>query len=167
MKAGVVNGSEITYPGMGTPQGGVISPLLANIYLNELDTLWVKRRMNDRQGQNAQIIRYADDMVILTDREPENEMTMLKRIISLLNLQLNMNTDKSKITTAAEGFDFLGIHFVRKWSPVRNKTVTYNYPSVKAIDRFRKGVKQVLQKRTAHHIPMVYATRRLNNLIRE
>ena len=50
LKAGVVHGNETTYPGMGTPQGGVISPLLANIYLNELDTLWVKRRMNDRQG---------------------------------------------------------------------------------------------------------------------
>ena len=61
LKAGVVHDSGVTYPDMGTPQGGVISPLLANIYLNELDTLWVKKRMNDRQGQNAQIIRYADD----------------------------------------------------------------------------------------------------------
>ena len=78
LKAGVVHGSETTYPGMGTPQGCVISLLLANIYLNQLDTLCVKRRMNDRQGQNAQIIRYADDMVILTDREPENAMTMLE-----------------------------------------------------------------------------------------
>lgn len=47
-------------------------------------------------------------MVILTDRDPENAMTMLKRIISFLDLELNM--EKSKITTAAEGFDFLGIH---------------------------------------------------------
>ena len=164
LKAGVVHDSGVTYPDMGTPQGGVISPLLANIYLNELDTLWVKKRMNDRQGQNAQIIRYADDMVILTDRDPENAMTMLKRIISFLDLELNM--EKSKITTAAEGFDFLGIHFMRKWSSTRNKTVTYNYPSVKAMDRFRKGVKQVLQKRTAHQIPMVYVIRRLNDLIR-
>ncbi|MHB1623333.1 MAG: hypothetical protein ACYCR9_08995, partial [Cuniculiplasma sp.] len=42
---------ETTYPTLGTPQGGVISPLLANIYLNELDTLWVKRKMDDRYGQ--------------------------------------------------------------------------------------------------------------------
>lgn len=164
LKAGVVQAGGIKYPGMGTPQGGIISPLLANIYLNELDTLWVKNRMNDPKGQNAHIIRYADDMVILTDRDPENAMAMLKRIISLLDLQLS--TEKSKITTAAEGFDFLGIHFVRKWSPIRNKTVTYNFPSVKAVDRFRKEVKQVLQRRIAHQIPMVYVIRRLNDLIR-
>ena len=90
LKAGAVHGSGVTYPGMGTPQGGIISPLLANIYLNELDTLWVKKRMNDPLGQNEQIIRYADDMVILTDREPENAMAMLKRTISLLGLQLDM-----------------------------------------------------------------------------
>ena len=47
---GIVHGSGVTYPDMGTPQGGVISPLLASIYLNELDTMWVKKRMNDRQG---------------------------------------------------------------------------------------------------------------------
>ena len=103
-------------------------------------------------------------LVILTDRDPENAMTMLKRIISLLGLQLSK--EKSKMTTASEGFDFLGIHFVRKWSSFRNKNVSDNYPSVKAIKRFRKGVKQVLQKRTAHQIPMVYVIRRLNDLIR-
>ena len=164
LKAGVVHGSGVTYLDMGTPQGGVISPLLANIYLNELDTMWVKKRKNDRQGQNAQIIRYADDMVILTDRDLEKAMTMLKRNISLLGLQLS--TEKSKITKAAECFDFLGIHFVRKWSPIRNKKVSYNYPSVKAINKFRKGVKQVFQKRTAHQIPMMYVISRLDDLIR-
>ena len=90
-------------------------------------------------------------------------MTMLKRIISLLGLQLG--TEKSKITTAAEGFDFLRIHFVRKWSSIRNRNVSYNYPSVKAIKRFRKGVKHVLQRRTGNQIPMVYVISRLNDLI--
>ena len=103
-------------------------------------------------------------MVILTDRDPENAMTMLKRNISLLGLQLS--TEKSKITTAAEGFDLLGSHFVRKWSSIRNKNVSYNYHSVAAINRFRKGVKQVFQKRTAHLIPMVSVIRRLSDLIR-
>ena len=164
LRAGIVNEDKTIYPDLGTPQGGVISPLLANIYLNELDNLWVKKRMNDRHGQNAQIIRYADDMVILTDKDPENAMVVLKRIISLLGLELN--TDKSRITTAENGFDFLGYHFVRKWNSLRNKHITYNYPSVKAINNLREGIKQTLQKRTAHHIPMEYVIKRLNDLIR-
>ena len=81
-------------------------------------------------------------------------MVVLKRIISLLGLELN--TDKSRITTAENGFDFLGYHFVRKWNSLRNKQITYNYPSVKAINNLREGIKQKLQKRTAHHIPLEY-----------
>ena len=93
-------------------------------------------------------------LVILTDRDPENAMTMLKRIISLLGLQLSK--EKSKMTTASEGFDFLGIHFVRKWSSFRNKNVSYNYPSVKAIKRFRKGVNRYC--RNERHIKYPWCT---------
>ncbi|EQD61938.1 RNA-directed DNA polymerase (Reverse transcriptase), partial [mine drainage metagenome] len=106
LRAGVVFEGETTYPTLGTPQGGVISPLLANIYLNELDTLWARKKMDDRYGQNAHLIRYSDDAVILTDRDPKYAMDVLKRIISLLDLELN--TEKTRITTAYEGFDFLG-----------------------------------------------------------
>ena len=103
-------------------------------------------------------------MVILKDEDPENTMTELKEIITLLDLELSV--EKSKITTAAEGFDFPEIHFVRKWNSFSNKHVSYSYPSVNAINRFREEVKQVFQKRTAHHIAMEYVIKRLNDLIR-
>ena len=119
LRAGVVFEGARTVPWEGTPQGGVISPLLANIYLNELDTIWVKKKMNDRYEQNARLIRFSDDMVILTDRDPEYAMDVLKRIISLLDLELN--TEKTRITTAYEGFDFLGFHFLRKRNEYRKK----------------------------------------------
>ncbi len=108
LRAGVVFEGARTVPCEGTPQGGVISPLLANIYLNELDTLWVKKKMVNRYGQNTDLIRYSDNAVIITDRDPKYAMDVLKRIISLLDLELN--TEKTRITTAYEGFDFLGFH---------------------------------------------------------
>ena len=51
----------MTIPDEGTPQGGVISPLLVNIYLNKLDTAWKGRKMDSRYGHDAHLIRYADD----------------------------------------------------------------------------------------------------------
>jgi|YelNatPaOPRAMG01_1025707.scaffolds.fasta_scaffold66072_2 RNA-directed DNA polymerase len=163
LRADVVFNGEKTYPQEGTPQGGVISPLLANIYLNELDTLWVKKGMDQREGHNAHLVRYADDMIILTDREPESAMDVLKSIIYILDLELN--AEKSRITTAQEGFDFLGFHFVRKWSSFRKKEVTYIYPSRRSTDRFREKVAAIIPKRLAHIKPMDVVVRQLNSLI--
>ena len=58
---------ETEYPDRGTPQGGVISPLLANIYLNELDYAWTDMGMHDGNGQNTHMVRYYNDIVILKD----------------------------------------------------------------------------------------------------
>lgn len=69
LRAGVVYMNSVSYSGEGTPQGGVISPLLANVYLNKLDTMWTALGMNRRDVHNAQLVRYADDMVILTNRK--------------------------------------------------------------------------------------------------
>jgi RNA-directed DNA polymerase len=69
LRAGVVYMDETTYPEEGTPQGSVISPLLANVYLNKLDTAWVNFEMNNRYKYNSQMVRYADDIVIFTDRK--------------------------------------------------------------------------------------------------
>lgn len=163
LRAGVVFNGEKTYPQEGTPQGGVISPLLANIYLNELDILWIKKGMDKRGGHNAHLIRYADDVIILTDRDPGYAMNVLKSIISTLDLELN--AEKSGITTAQEGFDFLGFHFVRKWSDFRRKDVTYLYPSRESIEGFREKVATTLPKRLAHFKPMNVAAKQLNLLI--
>ncbi|MHB8371132.1 MAG: group II intron reverse transcriptase/maturase [Thermoplasmataceae archaeon] len=164
LRAGIVYKGETTYPTLGTPQGGVISPLLANIYLNELDTLWVKKKMDERYGQNAHLIRYSDDAVILTDRDPQYAMDVLKRIISLLDLELN--TEKTKITTAYEGFDFLGFHFIRKWSDYRKKEVTYVSPSDKAVRKFRENIKNTVPKQSSHRKTMTVAIQQVNAIIR-
>ena len=105
LRASIVSRGETVYPSEGAPQGGVISPLLANVYLNEMDTLWSKKV----DVHDARMIRYADDITKLTKNKPETYMDLSKRILNLLKLELNM--DKSRITVAAEGFDILGIHY--------------------------------------------------------
>ena len=164
LRAGVVLDGRKEYPREGTPQGGVISPLLANIYLNELDRLWVRKGMDQREGNNAHIIRYADDMIVLTNGEPVYAMDVLKRIVSVLDLELN--EDKSMITTAQSGFDFLGFHFIRKMSSRRNKEVTYIYPTRDSVERFRKSIAAIVPKNLAHFKGMDAAVKQLNYLIR-
>ena len=164
LRAGIVLDGETAYPLEGTPQGGVISPLLANIYLNELDTLWVKRKMDNRYGENAHLIRFDDDIMILTDKNPEHAMNIAKRIISLLDLELNR--EKKGITTAEEGFYFLDFHFVRELSRLSNRKTTYIYPSAKAVRNFRKKMKAILPRNVAFLKPMAIAVKQVNPLIR-
>jgi RNA-directed DNA polymerase len=95
----------------GTPQGGVISPLLANIYLNHLDRFWVKKGHH----RQAKLIRYADDFVILCKERPEFYLSEARRLLE--NLELELNERKTRIVEACrEGFDFLGFHIKRVWA---------------------------------------------------
>ncbi len=92
----------------GTPQGGVISPLLANIYLNPLD--------HQMAAAGWEMVRYADDVVILCRSRTEAEQALeeVKQWVSEAGLQLH--PDKTRITDASQkggGFDFLGYHFER------------------------------------------------------
>ncbi len=163
LRAGVVYNGETIYPGMGTPQGGVISPLLANIYLNKLDTAWKDRKMDSRHGQNAQLVRYADDAVVLTDKEPSRAMAVIAELVGSLGLRLS--PEKTNITTAQEGFDFLGFHFVRRRNEYRKKDVTYFHPSVKAVRKFRDKVRDIIPLTKSHVKSEEQAVNELNLLI--
>jgi RNA-directed DNA polymerase len=89
----------------GTPQGGVISPLLANLYLHLLDRIWERHQLERKLG--ARIVRYADDVVILCRRGTERPMAMLRQILKRLGLTLN--EAKTRVVNAFKGkFDFLG-----------------------------------------------------------
>ena len=92
----------------GTPQGGVISPLLANIYLHRLDEYWTMKN-----AFNGKLVRYADDFVILfkTKKDAETGLRIVNTILSELNLELNEEKTKIVDTTKGNnGFEFLGFH---------------------------------------------------------
>jgi retron-type reverse transcriptase len=71
LKAGVMEDGSIHYPKEGTPQGGVISPLLANIYLHEVLDVWFEREVVPRLEGRAELIRFADDFVIVLSHEAD------------------------------------------------------------------------------------------------
>jgi group II intron reverse transcriptase/maturase len=147
----------------GTPQGGVISPLLANIYLHALDATWEKRGYTRRRGPNVQLVRYADDLVILTDRDAEWAMARLREILARLELELN--EEKSRVVNAEkETFDFLGFTFKRVWNRDRTKRAALYYPSMKSRKRLRERVKRIFNPKA----PVTIAKRILymNQLLR-
>jgi len=126
LRAGVMEGKLFKDTKQGTPQGGIISPLLANVYLHELDKFMErytsiskiekrKRREKERKGNYAHI-RYADDFVILTNGTKENAEAMREELTEFLTttLKLNLSREKTKVTHINDGFDFLGFNMVRK-----------------------------------------------------
>jgi len=147
VRSGVLTGEEIMTKIKGSPQGSPISPLLSNIYLNVLDTVWTKH-MTKRSGWNAQMIRYADDLVILSEKPVERVMERLRKILDRLDLPIN--EEKSRITTAYEGFEFLGFAFRRGFAPRYGKEVTHVYPTPAAIKRVIKRVTQITKRNRLH-----------------
>lgn len=127
----------------GTPQGGVISPLLANIYLHALDATWEKRGYTNRTGPNVQLVRYADDLVLLTNGNAHWAMDRLREILGKLDLELN--EEKSRVVDAEkDSFDFLGFTFRRIWHRSGKKRMTYFYPSTKSQRRLREKLRHIL-----------------------
>ena len=159
----VEEGGRRWKPRQGTPQGGVISPLLANIYLHALDATWERRGYTKRDGPNVQLVRYADDLVLLTNRDASWATDRLRELLERLSLELN--EEKSRVVDAEkETFDFLGFTFRRTWNRDRTKRCTIFYPSKKSQKRLRAKVKTVLNTlapvRTADQI------RRTNSILR-
>jgi RNA-directed DNA polymerase len=150
-------------PSRGTPQGGVISPLLANIYLHALDELWEERGYDQREGPNVQMVRYADDLVLLTDKDAEWALERLREIF--VRLELELNEEKSRVVDAEkETFDFLGFTYRRVTNPKTGKRATVFYPSKKAQKRLRQKVKNILGP--SYPITIDEYVRRTNEVVR-
>jgi group II intron reverse transcriptase/maturase len=146
----------------GTPQGGVISPLLANIYLHLFDQTF--RAYCRRTGLAAQLVRYADDFVILMRGRVEPTVEQVKGILD--RMELTLNQEKSRVVDAREeGFDFLGFTFKRRQSRARGKVISLVEPSRKSEQHFRDEVRQ-LTARTTHCLPQEQVLERLNRYVR-
>ena len=124
LRAGVMQQGTIKATLTGTPQGGIVSPLLANIYLHELDRYmeskylsFTERQRHNRRKQgkgNVLYVRYADDFVVLcngTKAEAQAIKQELEECLSTMGLTLS--EEKTKVTHITEGFDFLGYRVLR------------------------------------------------------
>jgi len=147
----------------GTPQGGVISPLLANLYLHILDRIWKKGNLQERLG--ARIVRYADDIVILC-RRTKADKAMATLCYVLERLKLTLNESKTKRVNAFKGrFDFLGFTI---WMGKSRKTGNY-YPHVqpsKESLRYIKDQVTELTERKKTRKPLIQVVREVNATVR-
>lgn len=136
---------------LGTPQGGVISPLLANLYLHLLDRIWERHELAKRHG--ARIVRYADDLVILCAGKIDRPLRVLREVLDLLSLRLNET--KTKIVDAREeSFDFLGFSFRVRPGRKSGKLYPHVEPSKKSAKRIRSRIKTLTgRKRTMVPLP--------------
>lgn len=162
LKAGVMVGGGVQASEDGTPQGGVISPLLANIYLHQLDVEWIRRGLARRDGADAKLVRFADDFVVLSSKSVRGLVPMVQEILDGLGLRLNL--EKSRVVRAEKGFDFLGFRFVREYSRKRGKRVTYYFPSPRSMRRVKQKVRERCGRHMLH-VPPEDVVRLLNRLL--
>ncbi|MGC8487788.1 MAG: group II intron reverse transcriptase/maturase [Clostridia bacterium] len=141
LQAGVMEGTALRHRATGTPQGGVISPLLANIYLHALDQAW------ERNGR-GRLVRYADDLVVMCDRRAAADQA-LKHVTDILQgLGLEPKVAKTRVvhlTVGGEGFDVLGFHHhgVRARGRTGGKRVEFlaRWPSPRAMQQARDRIR--------------------------
>ena len=142
LEAGVLEDGIYKATETGSPQGGVISPLLANIYLHVLDMFWA-----ERYSSLGILTRYADDFVIIcrTKRDAENALQTVKQIMDILKLTLH-STKTRVVDMGQEGFDFLGFHFHKKKSKKSNKLLPYIWASPKAMMSVRSKIHFITER---------------------
>ena len=125
----------------GTPQGGVISPLLANIYMNRFLKYWHANDLGRRLA--ARVISYADDLVILTRGHAGEALDVLRHVMGRIGL--TVNEAKTSLREArTERFDFLGYSFGPHWSSKYRRTYIGASPSAKSCKRLRAKVHDLL-----------------------
>lgn len=123
----------------GTPQGGVLSPLLANIYLHELDKHWREKRLEERL--NARLVRYADDFVVVCRGRAEAAMGEVRAVIESLGLSLN-EAKTRRVDAWRESFVFLGFDIRMRRSPRTGRAFPMVRPSPKAMKRIRQAIRE-------------------------
>jgi group II intron reverse transcriptase/maturase len=154
LEAGVMEDGVVSPVVAGAPQGGVISPLLSNIYLHVLDVLWTRH-----SAPLGTLVRYADDFVVMcrTKTECADAEARIRVILARLGLELHPDkTRRVELYDGKEGFDFLGCHLHKRLSGRiwrdRGLKVYYlhRWPSQRSMQRIRQRVKELTPSGRCH-----------------
>ncbi len=161
----------------GTPQGGILSPLLANIALSVLDEHfsakwealgpeWTRIKHRRAGGPVMRIIRYADDFVVMIHGTRDDAEALWGEVGSVLEpMGLRLSESKTRVCHIDEGFDFLGWRIQRRaWRGRTGKTAVYTYPSKKALASIIDKVRTLTRR--ARHRTLADLLRRLNPVLR-
>jgi RNA-directed DNA polymerase len=158
LKAGILGEDQVARDTTtGTPQGGILSPLLANIALSVLDEHFMGqweawggqggRAKRRRQGlANYRLVRYADDFVVMVTGSREHVEALRDEVAAVLApMGLRLSEQKTVITHIDEGFDFLGLHIQRKRKQGTQRRTLYTYPSKTALAAVKAKVRVLTQ----------------------
>jgi RNA-directed DNA polymerase len=169
LNAGVMEDGRETKLLSGTPQGGVISPLLSNIYLAFLDERWTKQC-----AQYGTLVRYADDFVIVCNTRADLEEAARRVKLIFKRMRLSLHPDKTRkleLTDGKQGFDFLGCHLHKRmsgkiWENERKRVYfLQRWPSTASVKRVKQRVKE-LTPRGACHRDLRETIAKINPVIR-
>ena len=145
LQAGVVEDGRVERSALGTPQGGVISPLLANVVLNVLDRTW-----EERFSHLGVLVRYADDFVVLCRRQSQANEALRRLNEVFAGLRLELHPEKTRLVETGvgkEGFEFLGCHFRIVKSRFKGRSYLFRWPSEKSMKAIRTRVTELTDRR--------------------
>jgi RNA-directed DNA polymerase len=154
LEAGVMDEGTVQRTVAGTPQGGVISPLLSNIYLHALDTLWMRH-----SAPLGTLVRYCDDFVVMCRTRKDCEQAEVRIRVILKRLGLELHPDKTRrieLSFGKEGFDFLGCHLHKRlsgriWEQQRKRLYfLHRWPSRRAMVRVQQRVRELTPRSRCH-----------------
>jgi RNA-directed DNA polymerase len=177
LKAGLLDEEGIDRnTNTGTPQGGILSPLLANLTLAHLDTYfdakwaahgstWRRVRYRKRGGATYRLVRYADDFTISVHGTRDHAEALREEVAEVLSeIGLRLAEDKTRVIHIDEGFDFLGFHIQRYRQKGSDRRLIYTFPSKKSITTIHRKVKAVTKQNT--HQPVDEVLLRLSRITR-
>lgn len=165
LRAGVMEDGQVRRPVTGSPQGGVISPLLCNVYLHRLDRAWDARA-------HGVLVRFADDLLVMCASRVQAEAALQRLRHLLAELGLEPKEAKTRIVhleVGGDGVDFLGFHhrLVRAWARTGGKQVTFlaRWPANKAMRHARDRIRQ-LTDRSRLVLPVEWTVEDINVFLR-
>jgi RNA-directed DNA polymerase len=141
LKAGILTEGQVEYPELGSAQGGVLSPLLSNVYLHDLDQAW------RGQGQRTPMVRYADDLLILCRTQEDARRAHQRLAEHVQAMELRLNEAKTRVVHAHEGFDFLGFSYrpgQYTWRG-QSRTTVIKVPRDRAKQGIRTRIKEAVK----------------------
>lgn len=166
LQAGIMEGKLFEHTDIGVPQGSICSPLLANVYLHQLDLFWwnkyggLHRKAKERRRQqhlgNCGLIRYADDWLLLTNGGKAEAYRLRDEFQTFLanRLKLELSVEKTHITHANDGFTFLGFH-VRRYVSAHDRPKLLVTPSEKAQQKLKVKVKEMTSAKRFRDSPLL------------
>ncbi len=166
LKAGIMEGCLFKRTEIGTPQGGICSPILANIYLHQLDLYWwnnygnlhrkEKERRRTKHMGNCALIRYADDWLLLTNGGKAEAIRLRDEFKTFLEdeLKLELSPDKTRITHVNQGFDFLGFH-IQRYVYANDRPKMLVTPASENIKKLKLKIKEATRRKRFQDSPLL------------